>query len=276
MSELDNIFFNLSSRGLFSRSLQEATDRVKQCSYSTKKKTCLRFLRWSFFATIPIAGLLALFFFADKSATLNVEGTLALRLEHGAANECSACGGQSVRDQFDYTAEEIGQEEPTDTDKCVPFPREPLIFQGTEDGPEARVQLGLYMNATHLSLRVSDNGIYFPKDVEKDKRCQQIFGTGGGANELLVLVRDTALTKRDDQTRLDFAVLLDRDQDVFGEVVDSGSAECFFTATIKKKNCDGSEVGALRQAYDDSSYQESTLKRAWIIFDLKVFADVIA
>ena len=168
-------------------------------------------------------------------------------------------------------------------DVCVPYPREPLIFLGDANGTEvSKIQLGLYLSMTHFSVVVSNNGTYFPKidpdyydpkvKNQNNDSCKRIFGIDGGAYELLSFKRDHSM-KAKVRSLLNFAVLLDQSNDY--SVVDSGDIECFFTSKVKEEVCDGSKKDLLGQIYYDSSTsQESRLTRAWIVFDLKVLADV--
>ena len=277
VSQIDDGYFELARRGLFGKASKNMAERVSYCSYHSKKKTNWRFLRYAIFALIPLAMMITLSFLVDSDILRPVSGTLTLHMEHGGSSVCSACKSHRL---WPYYANAYAE------DVCVPYPREPLHFDGEGvTGTPGKAQLGLYLNATHFSVFASSIGTYFPKTPlypdwvdpvlkdQVDEDCKRIFSIDGGATELLSFRRNHTI-EAEDRTLLNFAVLMDRGEGY--SLVKSGDAECFFTSKIKEEECDGSQESSLSRAYYNSSGSgRSGLIRAWVVFDLKVMADFV-
>jgi len=197
-------------------------------------------------------------FIGPLCQTRPVEGKLLLHLEHGKKNSCSICGENNMWTVWELT----GLNDKT----CLPFPREPLVFEGA-NGTVVSRQLGLYLNETHFSVFVSNNGHFFPKDDDGDSN-EVICSVQEGSNEFFSIQRNN-VSNLMEQTHVDLAVLLNNNEDSLGEVVDPGDIDCFAKSGINEHECDGSKEDTLRKVYDPS-LKKSDLMRAWIQFDLKV------
>jgi len=198
-------------------------------------------------------------FIGPLCQTRPVEGNVQLHLEHGAPNACSSCGENNMWNVWDLTG--------NGDNTCIPFPREPLIFEGS-DGTIVTRQVGLHLDETHFSVFVSDHGRFFPK------------GNNTGASELICDVQEGSkkihsikrsnVPNYKNQIHIDFAVMLNNISDFFGEVVDPGDIDCFTDAIVDENECDGSENGTLAEVYHDPLLVKSNLTRTWIQLDLKV------
>jgi hypothetical protein len=193
-------------------------------------------------------------FIGPLCQTRPVEGNVQLHLEHGAPNACSSCGENNMWNVWDLTG--------NGDNTCIPFPREPLIFEGS-DGNTFTRQVGLHLSSTHFSVFVSDYNFTFPKgdnSFASENICSAEYG-----KKIRSIERND---EPKDQIHIDFAVLLNNSIDFFGEVVDSGDIDCFTKEGVNENECDGSKDGTLARVYHKDG--RSDLTRAWIQLDLKV------
>mmetsp|Transcript_4516 Transcript_4516/g.8670 ORF Transcript_4516/g.8670 Transcript_4516/m.8670 type:complete len:237 (+) Transcript_4516:628-1338(+) len=212
--------------------------------------------------------------FSVRSTTLTIitqciysgpaEGKVLLYLEHDKNNFCSVCGENNIWDVWNL----LGLYE----DTCLPFPREPLFFEGG-DGTILSRQFGLHMNDTHFSVFVSNKGRFFQYEDdgshdanELDGARQLICSVQEGSSEIYSIKHSTVPS---DQTNIDLAVLLDNNEASFGKLVDPGDIDCFAKSNIDEHQCIGSSDLTLRRVYDPS-LKKSGLMRVWIQLDLQV------
>ena len=76
----------------------------------------------------------------------------------------------------------------------------------------------------------------------------------------------------EERTQLQFAVLLDADNGLKGQVVDPGDVQCMAHSKIDDQVCNGMHDGALMQTFRDSSRR---LTQAWVEFNLRIFEGAV-
>merc|ERR1712194_354264 len=166
-----------------------------------------------------------------------VEGTVSLHLDHGTGT-CSVCGKGNV-----WTIREINGI----TNTCLPFPKEPLVFEDT-DGSKVYRQLGIHLNLTHFSVFVSTN-----TESSSGEHCN----ANEGAKEIESVERSMV----GGRIGINYAIHLNQTKDFFGEVVEEEAINCHKQTDIDQSNC---ESGLKEEVYG------SSLKHAWIHLDVKV------
>jgi len=167
-----------------------------------------------------------------------IEGTVSLHLDHGT-DACSVCGRGNV-----WTIREINGI----TNTCLPFPKEPLVFEDT-DGSKVYRQLGIHLNLTHFSVFVSTN----TESSSGDHLCN--------ANEGAKEIKSVERSMVGDRIGINYAIHLNQTKDFFGEVVEEEAINCQIQTVIDQSIC---ESGLREEVYG------SLLKHAWIQLDVKV------
>jgi hypothetical protein len=120
------------------------------------------------------------------------EGQISIHLDQSGEKFCSVCGGETD----DWSLWELDGI----TTTCLPVPKKPLTFKGT-NGTFTR-QVGLNLNETHFSIFVSDK-----KAVSGDGLCRP----GAGNVEIYSLLRSSS----SEQIHHDYAIELNDNSSFF-------------------------------------------------------------
>ena len=126
-------------------------------------------------------------------------------------------------------------------------------------------QLGLNLNKTHFSVFVSDSNRTF-EYYDDTGASETVCTVQEGTSEIYSIKRNDV---PEDKAHADFVVLLDKEDNFSGKIVDPSGIDCITNSDVDEIKCEAGD-GSFSKIYEDPDTQKSGLMRAWIQLDLVV------